>query len=651
MDMLQQGKKQEKKMKKSLLLSIVMFLIAMPLLQAIEVSADNIYTELYLGQNITAVITVNNTLEKNITFEAGIAGKASEFATVEKTFMLGPFEKKDVTINIRAPKSTETGLYKGDLVISTKEKSLIIPLNIFLKRRLKDSVIFTTVTKDILHYNEDLDVNVNIDKTGKDKINVELSIKLVNRETKETILKTGDIFSTEKSVSKSIAIPITEDIPGGSYTLISEADTSNKEESCKFIAENSIIIEKPVELPSPKSNALWWIITIVILAGMLVYGTQVYRYEYVLWPLKQEEGIKTPEKQIIENSYCYLIDEKKNETGITILKNMMKQGYKGLCISREHPRHLIEKYKLEDAELKWFTTMKGYNVIEPTDVEGIFNLIDEFIDMNEKSVILLDGLHYLVVNVSMKQAVLLIQYIRDKISTTSSVFIAPLDLEVFEKKDALQFAEEMTVLDSKRKITSWKEPEPEIDVPNILFRYLKKHIKGDIGRENLKEILVEHGWKDNVIDNAFELIDEGTTPKEKKEKEKKEQKKKEVTVKEKEIERMVDDMMKELEKEVFKTGTGEKEEIKEEKKEKTPEEIKIEKIKKLRDELKRAKELMIRAIEKGHDTTKFDMQLAMISHDVEMARITGDDLHIEEIKKKLEELKKDLVRLKKENVD
>lgn len=636
---------------KKLLWIIALILIVIPLIEgkALVNYLDEIEVELYGGQSITHTIELKNTYKTEKVFEVGIAGEASKFTSVKNIFVLKPSEIVKIKVPVNIPKDEISGIYRGEIVITNIEKILIIPLKVTVKKKLEDMLIFDIVTKETLKHNEDLKAIVQIDDLDRKKVDIEFALKLENKETKNIVLKSGEFFSITKSISKEIIIPIRDDIPEGDYTLIAEANAKTKDDSYTFVVKKDIVIKGLEELPSPKSKSwIWWIIIVFILASILIYATQVYRYEYIFLPWKK--GIEMPEKQDIEESYCYLIDEEKNETCFDIFTKLMKNGYKGLCISREHPRHLLEKYDIREAEIKWLTATKAYNVIGPTDLEGIHDIIDEFVDMNDESVILLDGLHYLVVNVSLKQVALLLQYIRDKISTTRSIFLAPIDLEAFDRTDSLDLAKEMVVLDSSKEIIIGEKEVLEVDVPGTLLHYLKTHVKKDTDKEDLKEILVEHGWGKDVIERAFALFEEGVTIKEKKEEKKKEEKKKEIISKESKIEEVIDDMMKELESEVFDKKIDIKEKKKEEfetKKEKTPEEKRLEYVAKLKDDLKRAKELIIEAIEAGHDTTKFDMQLALISHDIEMVRITKDDSHIEEIKKKLVELKRDLVRLKK----
>jgi len=603
---------------------------------------DEVEIEMYAGDNIVYTITVENKLNKYSDFETGLAGEVTEFATMERMLNIGPYESVKMHIPIKVPKNQTTGIYRGDIVITGKQETTVIPIKVNIKGELKDIFIFDIISKNMIDYTEDLKVLVQIDNKDKRHADIELELYLEDINTNDAVLKSGELFSTSTSISKEIFMPSLKTIPTGNYLLIGKIYIKTKDQSGTVVIRKEVFVQG-IETPSPKSKAwLWWIMMIFIFSGVFtVYGTQVYQYQYSFGPFKKEE-IQRDNKQETEESYCYLIEEEDTTTSFSIFSNLMDKGYKGLCISRESPQHLLNRHYIDEAEIKWLTTMKAEDAVGPTDIEEIYNMIEEFVDINDRSVIILDGLYYLIVNSSFEQVLLLLQYLKDKISTTNSILIAPMDLGVLDRKQGVMISKELVVINGGEEVRIDKK-ESKVKIPDMLVDYVRMNIK-KMESQDIENILIEYGWDKRTVNKAIELVEKGVTPQQEESKTVKKEKKDILESKEVKIEEVIDDMMRELEGEVF----GKKEETPDQEiKKQEVVDLLTQKINELKQNLKKIKELIIEEIERGRDTSKFDMQLALISNDIDMIRITKNESNIDQVKNKIRDLKKDLINQKK----
>ncbi|NQV08838.1 DUF835 domain-containing protein [Candidatus Woesearchaeota archaeon] len=631
-------------MKKQTFWMIVMVLLVLPLATSkAEIEyLDEVEIEMYAGDNIVYTITVENKLNKYSDFETGLAGEVTEFATMERMLNIGPYESVKMHIPIKVPKNQTTGIYRGDIVITGKQETTVIPIKVNIKGELKDIFIFDIISKNMIDYTEDLKVLVQIDNKDKRHADIELELYLEDINTNDAVLKSGELFSTSTSISKEIFMPSLKTIPTGNYLLIGKIYIKTKDQSGTVVIRKEVFVQG-IETPSPKSKAwLWWIMMIFIFSGVFtVYGTQVYQYQYSFGPFKKEE-IQRDNKQETEESYCYLIEEEDTTTSFSIFSNLMDKGYKGLCISRESPQHLLNRHYIDEAEIKWLTTMKAEDAVGPTDIEEIYNMIEEFVDINDRSVIILDGLYYLIVNSSFEQVLLLLQYLKDKISTTNSILIAPMDLGVLDRKQGVMISKELVVINGGEEVRIDKK-ESKVKIPDMLVDYVRMNIK-KMESQDIENILIEYGWDKRTVNKAIELVEKGVTPQQEESKTVKKEKKDILESKEVKIEEVIDDMMRELEGEVF----GKKEETPDQEiKKQEVVDLLTQKINELKQNLKKIKELIIEEIERGRDTSKFDMQLALISNDIDMIRITKNESNIDQVKNKIRDLKKDLINQKK----
>jgi hypothetical protein len=127
-----------------------------------------------------------------------------------------------------------------------------------------------------------------------------------------------------------------------------------------------------------------------------------------------------------EDGFSYLIEENRADVCFRILSRFSSEMYKGLCICRLNPAIIKRKYKLndEDSTVLWLTdrdTSKEATI--SASLESMIYVVEEFIDKNDKGIILLDGLEYLISNNSFNPVLRFIRRLIDKISETVSIMI------------------------------------------------------------------------------------------------------------------------------------------------------------------------------------------------------------------------------------
>ncbi|RME32152.1 DUF835 domain-containing protein [Candidatus Woesearchaeota archaeon] len=92
----------------------------------------------------------------------------------------------------------------------------------------------------------------------------------------------------------------------------------------------------------------------------------------------------------------YLIKEEGENHAHELFISSLNKGYVGLGVIRENPAVFRERYNLEKTALIWMTKAKPADVPAETDIRGLYTLIAEFVQKNEKCVILLDRMDYLI---------------------------------------------------------------------------------------------------------------------------------------------------------------------------------------------------------------------------------------------------------------
>ncbi|QLH75099.1 MAG: DUF835 domain-containing protein [Methanomassiliicoccales archaeon] len=131
---------------------------------------------------------------------------------------------------------------------------------------------------------------------------------------------------------------------------------------------------------------------------------------------------------------CLFIKEQTPSMVFRIFREVVESGAKGLCVSRDHPDKLrsrvppgcdfiwLSKFDCQDDPLKEIT-------IQPNNLVGLYTTIKKFFLSNKDraSVVMMDGINFLVTNNDFNGVLKTIQKLRDEVYMYKSVFIISAD--------------------------------------------------------------------------------------------------------------------------------------------------------------------------------------------------------------------------------
>lgn len=138
----------------------------------------------------------------------------------------------------------------------------------------------------------------------------------------------------------------------------------------------------------------------------------------------------------VKSGGSYLIKEEKPVKSFRIFNKMVSTGSKGFCITRTHPNMVQNTYQLEDVPMKWLTSGEpDENTLAPTLLSEVSTVITNYIQKNSNSVILLEGIEYLIDHNDFKSVLKLVHSINDAIMRSDSVFLITLDPYILDKKE------------------------------------------------------------------------------------------------------------------------------------------------------------------------------------------------------------------------
>jgi two-component system cell cycle response regulator len=147
---------------------------------------------------------------------------------------------------------------------------------------------------------------------------------------------------------------------------------------------------------------------------------------------------KQPEETYeIEERTSYLVEESKPTFSFKLFNQEIHQGRKALCITRQNPKRLRDKYHWEDVPIIWLTNnnLAKEQCIDPTNLSRLSIEIVNFVKETKNGIIMLEGLEYLISQNSYQIILRFIQLINDKIMLSNGIIIVPIDPLILSERE------------------------------------------------------------------------------------------------------------------------------------------------------------------------------------------------------------------------
>jgi tetratricopeptide (TPR) repeat protein len=148
----------------------------------------------------------------------------------------------------------------------------------------------------------------------------------------------------------------------------------------------------------------------------------------------QVETVVDDDTESYEWGATYICKEPKSQKSFQFYLNLINGGAKGLCISRMHPDKLAKKFDLTDSTI-WLSKLPCDTCRNPSNLGKLAFTINQYLDKNPASIILLDGLEYLINNNDYQMVIRFIDDIHESIVVNDSIFIIPVSPASYTEKE------------------------------------------------------------------------------------------------------------------------------------------------------------------------------------------------------------------------
>ena len=137
----------------------------------------------------------------------------------------------------------------------------------------------------------------------------------------------------------------------------------------------------------------------------------------------------------LDEGYNYLVVSNEHKDAFEMFVSMLKSGCTGLSISTTFPDKLRKEHDMAQSEVVWLTdtSVADKKTINPHRLEfEMMRMYASFVKGNPKSVIILDGFEYLVVENGFDKVFKFIKKINDLSSVNSATLFVPIGTDSLE---------------------------------------------------------------------------------------------------------------------------------------------------------------------------------------------------------------------------
>jgi len=154
---------------------------------------------------------------------------------------------------------------------------------------------------------------------------------------------------------------------------------------------------------------------------------------------RREESLKI--------SHSYLIEEERPVKCFEYFVDNLNVGMKGLALTRINPKRVREQFDVGEASVLWLTDKEGDsdNRVMPV-LERIIYRIEDFLNSQGKTILLIDGLDYLISNNNFDAVLRFLRRLIDEVSESDAIFITSVTPETIDEQGLKILEREMEIV-------------------------------------------------------------------------------------------------------------------------------------------------------------------------------------------------------------
>ena len=121
-------------------------------------------------------------------------------------------------------------------------------------------------------------------------------------------------------------------------------------------------------------------------------------------------------------SSTYLVKEESPAMSYQLFIRTIGSGLKGFCVTRTFPDKVREQFSLSGVPILWLSNVGKEDTVRPKDLEKLSLSLEQFISQ-EKGIVVIDGIEYLITNNNFITVLRLVQALRDQVAMHGAILL------------------------------------------------------------------------------------------------------------------------------------------------------------------------------------------------------------------------------------
>ena len=148
-----------------------------------------------------------------------------------------------------------------------------------------------------------------------------------------------------------------------------------------------------------------------------------------------ENTLPTEMKYKLESGESYLVESAQPTEAFDIFRDAVTHGIQGFSICRMHPKKVRHKFDLKKTPILWLSTIEGADTVDPKDLAKINHMLNEFLKRASDSILLVEGLEYLIIQNNFEKVVKALHSLNDYITVSNSRLLVPINPKTLSEKE------------------------------------------------------------------------------------------------------------------------------------------------------------------------------------------------------------------------
>ncbi len=148
----------------------------------------------------------------------------------------------------------------------------------------------------------------------------------------------------------------------------------------------------------------------------------------------------------IRTGNVYLVEERRPKLSYELFEHALSSGCNGMIMTREFPKKLLTEKELDSCKLIWLTNLVGDGRVNPTAIGILMSQVRSFIEGQPKSVVMIDGLEYMISLNTYDRMLQFMHQLRDLVVTNESILVVPMDPRTVTERELALLERNLEVL-------------------------------------------------------------------------------------------------------------------------------------------------------------------------------------------------------------